>query len=77
MALVKPNMNEGPFRPISDKGFFPILSAASEQSVDILADCDDLIFFAPEEISAANAVMKAEGADWHLYGDTRWPSLSA
>lgn len=39
--------------------------------------CDDLCFFAPADSSGANLATRMPGTDWHLYGDTRWPSLVA
>src|SRR6266568_356712 len=70
-------MSENPFRPICDKAHFPILSACSEQLIVALMGCDELTFIAPEDIAASYSVMRKEGVEWHLYGDTRWPSRSA
>ncbi len=35
------------------------------------------VFFAPADSSGANFTTRMPGTDWHLYGDTRWPSLVA
>src|ERR1035437_10699720 len=69
-------MSESPFRPISDKTHFPILSARKEQPCHFLMCCDDLTFLALEEIAITQAAIRKAGNDWHLYGDTRWPSRS-
>jgi hypothetical protein len=39
--------------------------------------CEALTFFAPEDSAAATSVILKDGVEWHLYGDTRWPSLSS
>ncbi len=39
--------------------------------------CDEVVFFAPSDIGAANYVTRMPGVGWHLYGDTRWPSTTS
>lgn len=39
--------------------------------------CERLTFFAPEDSAAVAPVILQQGLEWHLYGDTRWPSLSS
>ena len=67
-------MNESPFRPISDKALFPLLSAGGELPCVHLMGCEGLVFFAPAEASTARSVVGKEGVEWHLYGDTKWPA---
>ena len=64
------------FPVLADKRF-PLLSSFSEACYHALMTCDDLQFFAPEDASAANFATRKPGFDWHLYGDTRWPSSAA
>lgn len=65
-------MNDSPFRPIYDKARFPILAAGFELPCAHLMGCDELLFLAPADLSAARVVTRVEGVEWHLYGDTRW-----
>lgn len=62
------------FPILADKKRFPLLCSFSEVGNHALMTCDDLCFFAPEDASAANFATRKPGVDWHLYGDTRWPS---
>lgn len=39
--------------------------------------CQQLTFFAPDDIAMVPPMILKSGVDWHLYGDTRWPSLSS
>lgn len=64
------------FPPLSDKKRFPILSSLSEEPGHALMGCDNLIIWAPEDTTGANYVTRKPGTEWHLYGDTRWPSQS-
>lgn len=41
-----------------------------------LMGCDDLMFYAPQDTGTANYITRMPGTEWHLYGDTRWPSQS-
>lgn len=36
--------------------------------------CENLLFLAPQESATANLATRLPGSEWHLYGDTRWPS---
>jgi len=61
---------------ITDPKRFPLLSACSEQTCAVLMACDSLVFMAPDDRMSARNIMAQEGTEWHLYGDTRWPSPS-
>lgn len=63
-----------PFPLIYDTKRFPILASRSEVPLRELMGCDDLMFFAPLDVAAANHATRLPGLQWHLYGDTRWPS---
>jgi hypothetical protein len=65
------------FPPLTDKKRFPLLCSLSDQLNHALMVCDGLVFFAPQDSSAANSATRMPGGDWHLYGDTRWPSFAA
>lgn len=65
------------FPPLSDKKRFPLLCSLSDQLDHALMVCDDLMFYAPEETATVNLSTRMPGAEWHLYGDTRWPSPAA
>lgn len=65
------------FPILDDKKRFPILCSMSEACNHALMTCDDLAFFAPEQVSTASLETKMPGTEWHLYGDTRWPSSAA
>lgn len=39
--------------------------------------CERPTFFTPEDSAAVAPVILQQGLEWHLYGDTRWPSLSS
>lgn len=65
------------FPPISDRVHFPLLTAGFELPCAHLIGCESLTFFAPEDSAAVAAEMLKSGVEWHLYGDTRWPSLSS
>lgn len=69
-------MSENPFRPISDKRHFPILSACPDGLCGILMASHQLSFMSPENISAVPSIIGGTGTEWHLYGDTRWPAPS-
>ena len=62
------------FPPLLDKKRFPILCSLSDHSNHALMVCDDLMFFATEDATVANFATRMTGVEWHLYGDTRWPS---
>lgn len=65
------------FPPISDKINFPLLAAGFDLPCAHLMCCDGLTFFAARDSSAIPSTILEKGLDWHLYGDTRWPSLSS
>jgi hypothetical protein len=65
------------FPAISDKKRFPLLASLSDPPLALLMGCDDLVFFAPEQAPAANLATRLPGVEWHLYGDTRWPSSAS
>jgi hypothetical protein len=70
-------MIEPTFRPIADKGHFPILAAGGDLPCAHLVGCIDLVFYAPDDLVSTYPVIAQEGVQWHLYGDTRWPSPAA
>ena len=65
-----------PFCPFSDREHFPLVSACGEQPCAMLMACDALVFMAAEDVMAARMAGGKAGTEWHLYGDTRWPSRS-
>lgn len=65
------------FPPISDRIRFPLLTAGYALPCEHLMGCERLTFFAPEISADATSVTLKDGVEWHLYGDTRWPSLSS
>ena len=65
------------FPPLADKKRFPLLCSSSDELNHALMVCDDLVFYAPETSSTSNLATRMPGAEWHLYGDTRWPSPAA
>ena len=65
------------FPILTDKKRFPLLCSFSEPCNHALMTCDDLEFLAPEDAPAANFATRMPGSEWHLYGDTRWPSSAA
>jgi hypothetical protein len=70
-------MGQSQFPPISDKVRFPLLSSGTGLPADDLMGCEDLTCFTPEKLSEVRPVICHQGKDWHLYGDTMWPSLSS
>jgi hypothetical protein len=70
-------VSEPLFRPIVDKAHFPVLTAGRELPCSQLVGCRDLMFYAPENRVAMVPIISKEGTDWHLYGDTCWPSPNA
>lgn len=71
------DMIEPAFSPISDKSRFPLLAMLGEFPCAHLVGCMDLTFYAPKKLADTYPVIAQEGVDWHLYGDTRWPSPAA
>ena len=65
------------FPPLLDKKRFPLLCSLSDELNHALMVCDALVLFAPEESGTANAATRMPGVDWHMYGDTRWPTPAA
>ncbi|MEP6672519.1 MAG: hypothetical protein ABJF10_25370 [Chthoniobacter sp.] len=65
------------FPPLSDKKRFPLLCSLSDILDHALMVCDDLVLYSPQESAAANLATRMPGDEWHLYGDTRWPSPAA
>jgi len=63
------------FLPISDALNFPVLTAGFDLPCGDLMGCESLAFYSFGK--SATAITLQEGRDWHLYGDTRWPSLSS
>jgi hypothetical protein len=70
-------MTEPLFIPTSDKVHFPLLSKGSDEIFRSLMGADHLEFFAPRKLELCYSLFKKPGANWHLYGDTRWPAESA
>jgi hypothetical protein len=64
------------FPPLLDKKRFPILASLSKEPGIALMCCDELTFFASSDTAVANYATRMPGVEWHLYGDTRWPSRS-
>lgn len=65
------------FPPIGDRKHFPLLASGCDEPCAILMGCDRLVFLAPDDIALSSSLERALGRDWHMYGDTRWPSPSA
>lgn len=71
------NSHQQQFPVISDKVFFPVLTAGFVLPCEHLMRCHNLTFFAAKDSTAAASAILNRGMDWHLYGDTRWPSVSS
>jgi len=68
------SIDEPPFRPLADRTHFPLLSGGDDLPCGNLMGCEHLVFMAPVDLSATRLTIGKEGVEWHLYGDTRWPS---
>jgi hypothetical protein len=60
-----------------DKVRFPLLAGGTEFPCRDLMGCQGLTFFSPEKPAEVTPIILKQGTEWHLYGDTRWPSLSS
>jgi hypothetical protein len=69
--------DEFQFPPIVDKVRFPLLAGGTEFPCRDLTGCPGLTFFSPEKSAEVTPIILKPGTEWHLYGDTRWPSLSS
>ena len=61
------------FPPLTDKNRFPLLAATSDMPCSFLMSCDTLLFSAPDNPGAAPSIARQSSAEWHQYGDVRWP----
>lgn len=64
------------FPPLSDPRRFPLLTALGDFPCTTLMACDELFFSAASNTQAVGHIVKQPSADWHSYGDVRWPSPS-
>lgn len=64
------------FAALQDQKRFPLLASQWDPLITLLMGCDALSFCAPDDLSVARSLIRHEAAEWHEYGDTRWPSCA-